>query len=64
MSLCFREANFCVDALAKLGASISDGNTCLVTPPPEVIPLCNLISWECMIIGYVLLFVETTLANL
>uniref|UniRef100_A0A7N2M2I5 Uncharacterized protein n=1 Tax=Quercus lobata TaxID=97700 RepID=A0A7N2M2I5_QUELO len=39
MSLCFREANSCVDALAKLGASISDGNTRFVTPPPEVIPL-------------------------
>ncbi|KAK9987398.1 hypothetical protein SO802_032349, partial [Lithocarpus litseifolius] len=36
---CLREANFCVDALAKLGASISDGNTRFVTPFPEVIPL-------------------------
>lgn len=38
VSHCFREANFCVDALAKLGASASDGGACFDSHPPP--PLC------------------------
>lgn len=30
---CFREANFCADALAKLGASSFDGGSLFTAPP-------------------------------
>ena len=38
VSHCFREANFCADALAKLGASSSDGGSRFTAPhPPAVV---------------------------
>ena len=37
VSHCFREANLCADALAKMGAAASDGGACFVCPPP---PCC------------------------
>ena len=39
VSHCFREANFCADALTKLGASSSDGGLRFTAPPAVVNPL-------------------------
>lgn len=36
---CFREVNFCADALAKLGASSFDGGSLFTVPPAVVTPL-------------------------
>ena len=58
VSHCFREANLCADALAKMGAAASDGGACFVCPPPLLLtPFYFLIVWVCIVIGCVLLFV-------
>ena len=41
VSHCFREANLCADALAKMGAAASDGGACFVSPPFVVNPLLH-----------------------
>ena len=41
VSHCFREANSCADALAKMGAAASDGGACFVSPPFVVNPLLH-----------------------
>lgn len=46
VSHCFREANFCADPLAKLGASASDGGACLDSPPPSL--LLTLLLFDCL----------------
>nr|POE84934.1 putative ribonuclease h protein [Quercus suber] len=38
---CYREANSCADALARLGAAGDGGDSYFVTPPHSVIPLLN-----------------------
>ena len=35
----FREANFCADALVRMGSAVPDFNSRFVSPPPCVIPL-------------------------
>ena len=38
---CYREANACADALARLGATGDGGDSLFVSPPHTVIPLLN-----------------------
>ena len=44
LSHCFREANFCVNALAKLGSASSNVSLVFVNPPP---PPCYLTAFVC-----------------
>ena len=54
VSHCYREANFCVDALARIGASSPPVCNCFVTPLPQLLLFCFMILWGCVVTGLAL----------
>ena len=60
VSHCYREANFCADALARIGASSPPVCNRFVTPPPpppllpQLLLFCFMILWDCIVTGLAL----------